>query len=173
MCATFPTHLTLLNMITLIILDEEYKLWSSSLCYFLQSSLASSLLGSYIFVFTLFSSTLNLCSYLGVRHQVLHPYKAAGKIIFCVSLIFTFLDRTRWQRYLEFNLSLVSFMVKAKLFLCLTKYHILKLLIYHCHFQILEPSTFKGFISYVYMIILSCVLLKGHEHTRQFSCVYF
>jgi hypothetical protein len=68
-------------LITLTILGEEFKPCSSSLCSFLQPPVTSSLIGSNILLSTLFSNTLNLCSFLNVRDQVSHPYKTTGKII--------------------------------------------------------------------------------------------
>jgi hypothetical protein len=56
-------------LIILIMLGEEYKLWSS-LCSFLQPPVTSSLFGPNIHVITLFSNTLSLCSSLNVRAQV-------------------------------------------------------------------------------------------------------
>jgi hypothetical protein len=43
--ATRPTHLIVLDLIALMLFDEDYKSWSSSLCNFLQSSVYSSLWG--------------------------------------------------------------------------------------------------------------------------------
>jgi hypothetical protein len=44
--ATCPVHLILLDLVSLIILDEEYKFWSPTLCSFLQPPASSSLHGS-------------------------------------------------------------------------------------------------------------------------------
>ena len=49
--ATCPTHLILLDFITRTILGEEYISFSSSLCNLLHSSVTSSLLGIFIYLF--------------------------------------------------------------------------------------------------------------------------
>jgi hypothetical protein len=77
--------------ITHIIFGEEYRSLSCLLSSLLHLPVTSSLVGSNIHLSTLFSNTLRLCSSINVSVQVLHPYKATGKIIVPYILIFIFL----------------------------------------------------------------------------------
>jgi hypothetical protein len=82
MRATCPDHFIPFDFIYLMVFWDEYKLWSPSLCNFLRSPVTSPLSGTNILLRTLFSNTLNICSFLSVRDQISHPYKQQAELWF-------------------------------------------------------------------------------------------
>jgi hypothetical protein len=84
-------------LIILIILGEEYKLWSSSLRSFLQPPVTSSLFSPNILLSTLFSNTYSQCSSLNSGDEISHPYNTRDKIMVLYILIFVFRQQRRWR----------------------------------------------------------------------------
>ena len=90
--ATWPAHLILLDSITRMLFDEEYRTQISSSRSLLHSPVTSSHLGPYIFLSPLSSKTLSLCFLLIMRDKASHPHKIIDRIILQLILIFIFLD---------------------------------------------------------------------------------
>ena len=80
--------------ITLTILGERYKLWSSSLWSIFHSPFAP-LLSPNIRLRILFSNALILCSSLNVRGYASQLYSTTGNIIVSYILNLKFLERSR------------------------------------------------------------------------------
>ena len=103
---TCPAKLILLDLISQIIFDEEYRSLRPSWCSFLHSRVTSSLWGQSILLSTLFSNTLSLRSFLSVSDHVSQPYKAKGRIIVLCIWGFMFLGSrledkrfcTKWSK---------------------------------------------------------------------------
>ena len=89
--STCPAHLILLDLVTWLIICEEYRSLSSSLCSFLHSPVTSFLVGPNILLSTLLLNTHSLHSSLNMSDQVSHLHKITGKILILCTLLFIFL----------------------------------------------------------------------------------
>ena len=90
--ATCPSHHILLDLITRIMLGEEYRSLTSLWCNFLHSLVTSSLLGPNILLNTLFWIVLNLTFFPHCERPSFTPMH----IIVLCTLIFVFLVAT-WK----------------------------------------------------------------------------
>ena len=91
LCISFPLlHMCYMPRLShssrLIIICEECRSSSSSLCSLLQSHVTSSLLGRNTFLSTPFSKSLSLCSPYNARDQVSNPYKTQSRTIVLYTL---------------------------------------------------------------------------------------
>ena len=116
--AIWPAHRNNLDLITLTILGERYKLWSSSLWSLLHSPFAS-LLDPNIRLRILFSNTLSLHSFLNARNHASQPYSTIENVVFLCTLAYT--------RFFKWIFDGLNF-----LFIALNEMYILQCL--HIHF---------------------------------------
>jgi hypothetical protein len=93
-------------LIILVMLGEEYKLWSSSLCSLLHPLVTSILFGPNIFLSTLFPDTLSLCSSLNVKDEISYQYKTTGKIV--LLYFYSFGQQTTKQNVLDWMVANIT-----------------------------------------------------------------
>jgi hypothetical protein len=152
-------------------LGGKYRSWSSSLCSFLHSPVASSLLGPCTFLSTLFSKHPQPRSSVSVSDQVSHPYTTAGKTMVLYILILITLDSKledrrfcteRQQAFPDFSLLLFSPWMQCWFVGVVPKY-------LHCstHSQdILYSMYLYSFVSNVtvHVSVCTCVILTVSQH---------
>lgn len=83
-CARFPIIFIPIDFIMLIILHDYSLLRISTFCTSLQPPFNFSLLCPNVFLSTLPSNTLSLCSSVNVQNHASHLHKITGKVLFYV-----------------------------------------------------------------------------------------
>jgi len=168
--AAFPLHLILFYFITRIIFGEEYRSLSSSFCCLLHFPITSSPLSPNIFLRTLFSNKLSLCSSLGVRDDSWHPYKKKKRPNLVLYIfVFIFLNSKMGDKKILHRMithiprlqSVLNFFVNVIL-ICSScpKYP-------NC--STISTDLLPDF----YVWSLSCMLVARHEHIFNFLSICF
>jgi hypothetical protein len=151
-------------LIVLILCGKVYKLWSFSLCNFLQPPAISSLFRQNILLNTLFSNPLTLCPSLNVRHQVSHPYKTAAKTIAMYILIVTFPDSRREDR--RFWIELYQALSELNLLISSwNKFWFVTVVPKYLNFA----KFSKALLVIFYVTAVFCILVTRYQHIISFS----
>jgi hypothetical protein len=112
----------------------------------------------------LFSNTLSLGSSLDVRDQIAHPYQTTGRII--VMYVNPYI--VTQQRQDERLVAVIPWILYALSFCMHANF------VYYCLSEIFEfCHPFEGFITHLYIVILSRILVSRVGHALSFPNIYF